>query len=227
MLSKEEAVNQISNLDFPIVNIRRTSNLAITPLNYYAIATSIFMYSARLMGWIELQPTSLMCGLIFGGIILYILGIYDWYSGLSYMSFIDFMFSFFNILIWLNVKLHKYLPDLRTDKDGSTVNGIFYFRTNMQGVFYILMVVTFLVLIVAGFNQGMGNLIGLVIFVIGMILYLSYHFCGDYGQKALKKVTGYFFFVGSIVFWFVGTGRFINEVFGEQLIPLVEPTANE
>ena len=65
---------EIDKISFPIINIRRTSNLAVAPVNTFALAMGLFMLSLPLMGWCELRSPTLATALVFGGLCEYIIG---------------------------------------------------------------------------------------------------------------------------------------------------------
>ena len=41
--------NDINSIRFPLINIRRTSNLAVAPINTFGLAIGLFMLAAPLM----------------------------------------------------------------------------------------------------------------------------------------------------------------------------------
>ena len=92
--------NDINSIRFPLINIRRTSNLAVAPVNTFGLAIGLFMLAAPLMEWCEFKSPTL--GVIFdcGGVCQYIIGIYDWYQNKTILCFIDFIFSFLHFLLY-------------------------------------------------------------------------------------------------------------------------------
>ena len=90
---KENAMREIDNIRFPIINIRRTSNLAVAPANTFGMAMGLFMLSLPLTGWCDFRSPTLAIALVFGGLCEYIIGIYDWYQGKTVLCFIDFIFG--------------------------------------------------------------------------------------------------------------------------------------
>ena len=209
--------NEINNIRFPLINIRRTSNLAVAPINTFSLAIGLFMIAAPLMQWCEFRSPTIGVAFTCGGICQYIIGIYNWYQNEAILSFIDFSFSFLFFLIcyiqyFLDVD--KILLDL---------------QNYIIGTFFILHLVSLLALAFAcknSKNKGMIHLIylGLLIFADIFIIVWEFRFKHNGGNviKRLKKVTGYFLFFASVALWYSGVGKFINEIFQKKMIPLID-----
>ena len=215
MLEQNE-INTINNLKFPMVNIRRTSNLAVAPINTFSLAIMLFMFAAPLMHWCSLKSPTFGVSLACGGVSLYIMGIYNWYQNKNILCFIDFMFSFLNLLICYFV---------RTVEDKSDEKLVAIFENYMIATFFVLILVALAALAVASKKKGLIHLVylGLLILSDVFIIVWIYRFeKGDKHLKRLRKVAGYFMFVASLALWYTGVGRFINEIFHTNMIPLVE-----
>ena len=215
MLEQNE-INTINNLKFPMVNIRRTSNLAVAPINTFSLAIMLFMFAAPLMHWCSLKSPTFGVSLACGGVCLYIMGIYNWYQNKNILCFIDFMFSFLNLLICYFV---------RTVEDKSDEKLVAIFENYMIATFFVLILVALAALAVASKKKGLIHLVylGLLILSDVFIIIWIYRFeKGDKHLKRLRKVAGYFMFVASLALWYTGVGRFINEIFHTNMIPLVE-----
>ena len=215
MLEQNE-INTINNLKFPMVNIRRTSNLAVAPINTFSLAIMLFMFAAPLMHWCSLKSPTFGVSLACGGVCLYIMGIYNWYQNKNILCFIDFMFSFLNLLICYFV---------RTVEDKSEEKLVAIFENYMIATFFVLILVALAALAVASKKKGLIHLVylGLLILSDVFIIVWIYRFeKGDKHLKRLRKVAGYFMFVASLALWYTGVGRFINEIFHTNMIPLVE-----
>ena len=215
MLEQNE-INTINNLKFPLVNIRRTSNLAVAPINTFSLAIMLFMFAAPLMHWCSLKSPTFGVSLACGGVCLYIMGIYNWYQNKNILCFIDFMFSFLNLLICYFV---------RTVEDKSEEKLVAIFENYMIATFFVLILVALAALAVASKKKGLIHLVylGLLILSDVFIIVWIYRFeKGDKHLKRLRKVAGYFMFVASLALWYTGVGRFINEIFHTNMIPLVE-----
>ena len=215
MLEQNE-INTINNLKFPLVNIRRTSNLAVAPINTFSLAIMLFMFAAPLMHWCSLKSPTFGVSLACGGVCLYIMGIYNWYQNKNILCFIDFMFSFLNLLICYFV---------RTVEDKSDEKLVAIFENYMIATFFVLILVALAALAVASKKKGLIHLVYLGLLIVSdvFIIVWIYRFeKGDKHLKRLRKVDGYFMFVASLALWYTGVGRFINEIFHTNMIPLVE-----
>ena len=207
--------NDINSIQFPLINIRRTSNLAVAPINTFGLAIGLFMIAAPLMEWCKFKsPTS---GVIFacGGVCQYIIGIYNWYQNKTILCFIDFSFSFLHFLIYYFIHFQ-----------GIGENGIM-FQDYMIGTFFVLYLVALGALVFVCKNKGIIHLVylGLLILSHIFIIVWEYRFKRDKPNviKRLKKTAGYFLFFASLALWYSGVGRFINDVFEKEMIPLISP----
>ena len=225
--------NDINNIRFPLINIRRTSNLAVAPINTFALAVGLFMLSTPLMKWCEFTSPTLGVALACGGVCLYIMGIYNWYQNKTVLCFIDFSFSFMFFLICY--LFHFALKNIysivgatpNTTIDQSELYATI-FENYMIGTFFVLYLVALVALALACKNKGLIHLayLGLLILAHIMIIIWEYRYkknkTGNI-KKRLRKSAGYFLFFASLVLWYSGVARFINEIFQKELIPLISP----
>ena len=214
-------LNDINSIRFPLINIRRTSNLAVAPINTFGLAIGLFMLAAPLMEWCEFKSPTL--GVIFacGGICQYIIGIYDWYQNKTILCFIDFIFSFLHFLLYYFV---YFVTDVKKNFVSSD------FQDYMIGTFFVLFLVALAALAFACKNRGIIHLayLGLLILADIFIIVWEYRFKRDANKedkilKPLRKTAGYFLFLASIALWYTGVGRFINDIFQKEMIPLISP----
>ena len=219
--------NEINNIRFPLINIRRTSNLAVAPINTFSLAIGLFMIAAPLMEWCEFKSPTLGVALACGGICQYIIGIYNWYQNETILSFIDFSFSFLFFLICYVI--YYATQSMQTLVIGQIVIKSEMFESYMMGTFFLLYLVCLLALAFACLNsknKGLIHLIYLGLIVIADVFIIVWEYRSKNNKpnilKRLRKVAGYFLFVASIALWYSGVGRFINEIFQKNMIPLVE-----
>ena len=210
---------EIEKITFPIINIRRTSNLAVAPVNNFAMAMGIFMLSLPLMGWCELRSPTLATALVFGGLCDYIIGIYDWYQGKTLLCFLDFIFGLLHLVFYYSFRLCEY-EITRVKED---------FRSPMIATFFLLYLVILLALVLACKSKGLIHLVNLGLLIISDILLLVWEYRNwpeahkNTRQKRTGKAAGYFMFFASITIWLTGVGKFINEIFQSDLIPMIKP----
>ena len=212
--------NEINSIRFPQINIVRTSNLAVAPINTFCLAFMLFMFAAPLMHWCKFRSTTLGVALACGGVCQYIIGIYDWYQDKTVLSFIDFFFSFLNFLICYFI--HSVYPS-----DQKEIHNLF--ENYMIATFFVLCLVALCALAFACKDKGIIHLayLGLLIlsdiFIIVWIYRYKRHDKNRYILKRLRKVAGYFMFFASLALWYSGVGRFINDIFQRDMIPLITP----
>jgi len=225
--------NDINNIRFPLINIRRTSNLAVAPINTFALAIGLFMLSTPLMKWCEFTSPTLGVALACGGVCLYIMGIYNWYQNKTVLCFIDFSFSFLFFLICY--LFHFALKNMNSIIGTNTPNTMAeqsevyttIFENYMIGTFFVLYLVALAALAFACKNKGLIHLayLGLLILADIFIIIWEYRYKRnkDNIKKRLRKSAGYFLFFASIVLWYSGVARFINEIFQKEMIPFISP----
>ena len=212
--------NDINNIRFPMVNIRRTSNLAVAPIDNFSLAFMLFMFAAPLMHWCEFRSTTLAVAFACGGICLYILAIYNWYQNKTVLCFFDFAFSFLSLLIC-------YFIYYSEDKDVENIHLLF--QNYMIATFFVLYLVALLALAFASKNKGIIHLayLGLLVLSDIMLIIWLYRFKRkpekDFHYKRIRKAAGYFMFFASLALWYTGVGKFINDIFQKDMIPLVAP----
>ena len=209
---RENAFKEIDNMRFPIINIRRTSNLAIAPVNTFGLALSLFMLSLPLTEWCKLGTPIVSMALMAGGLCQYIVGIYDWYQGKTIQCFVDFIFGLLNVLIY-------YCNPINTK-----------FESYIIGTFFVLYLVILLALGLACKNKGIIHLVNIGLLILADILVLTWQFIynknvegknGNY--KRVKKSAGYFLFFASLSIWCTGVGRLINDIFQNNIIQMIIP----
>jgi len=208
---------EIEKISFPIINIRRTSNLAVAPVNTFGMAMGLFMLSLPLMGWCELRSPTLATALVFGGLCEYIIGIYDWYQGKTILCFLDFIFGLLHLIFYYSFRLCEY-EITKVDPE---------FKSNMIGTFFVLYLVILLALALACKSKGIFHLINIVLLILSDVFVIVWEY-RDFGahetiKKNIRKTAGYFMFFASITIWLTGVGKFINDIFQNDLIPMIKP----
>lgn len=212
----ENAMREIDNIRFPIINIRRTSNLAVAPVNTFALAMGLFMLSLPLTGWCDFRSPTLATALVFGGLCEYIIGIYDWYQGKTVLCFIDFIFGLLHLLIYYSYRLCEY--EITPVSEG--------FESYLIGTFFTLYLAVLCGLVLACKSKGIMHLINLGLLILADVMVIVWQYRNkDTGKhiKRVKKAAGYFLFFASLSIWFTGVGKFINDIFQNDLIPLIKP----
>ena len=211
---------EIEKISFPIINIRRTSNLAVAPVNTFGLAMGLFMLSLPLTGWCELRSPTLATAFVFGGLCEYIIGIYDWYQGKTLLCFLDFIFGLMHLLFYYSFRLCGF-EITRVNEE---------FKSNMIGTFFVLYLVILLALVLASKSKGIIHLVNLILLILSDVFVIIWEYRkwenvknGPRDGPRIKRTAGYFLFLASITIWLTGVSKFINEIFQDDLIPIIKP----
>jgi succinate-acetate transporter protein len=213
---RENAFREIDSIRFPIINVRRTSNLAVAPVNTFGMAMGLFMLSLPLTEWCDFRSPTLATALMFGGLCEYIIGIYDWYQGKTVLCFIDFIFGLLHLLIYYSFRLCEYeITPVKED-----------FKSSLNGTFFTLYLVALLALIIACKGKGILHLVNLGLLILTDIFIMVWQFLLREKKDAvsrIKQTAGYLLFLSSISIWFTGVGKLINDIFQRDVIPMIKP----
>lgn len=212
------AFKDIDTMRLPIINIRRTSNMAIAPINIFGMAIGTFMLSCPMMEWCDIDSPVLSTCLFFGGLSEYIIGFYDWYQGKTLVSFIGFLFSFIHFTIYYSFSLAQYNIDKPWAYQGEN-------RTCLMGTFFTMLLVTFLIILCAIYRKGYIYLINFGLLIISCIFLMIWQYNKNAGEDHgwAETTSGYCLFVESLSLLYTGSGMLINEIFQGDLMPLINP----
>ena len=209
MMDQESYLNELDRIPFPTINYRRKVEMGLSVVNFFALALGLFMISAPLMGWIGYESPSLGTAYMFGGFCEYLIGFYDWFQGRTMLSFIDFIFGLLHFTFYYTADLGKY--DIWVPEE---------YCTYMQGVFYILWFVLFIVVIVSLKDRGCIYIIYMFLLTLGLVFIIVWEFSG---KTWARKTAGYIIFIASILIWYAGLGRFLTNVTQVPYLPLIAP----
>jgi succinate-acetate transporter protein len=208
-MDQDSYLNELERIPFPTIKYRQKINYGLSVVNFFALAMGLFMVSAPMMGWIDYESPTLGTAYMFGGFCEYIIGYYDWYSGRTMVSFIDFIFGLLHFTFYYTVDLGKYEIPIPYD-----------YYTYMQGVFYSIWFALFLVLVFS--IKGRGCIYFLYLFLLALAL--VFIIIWEFSQRTWpRKVAGYIIFVASIFIWYAGLGRLISNVYANDCLPLCSP----
>ena len=141
----------------------------------------------------------------FTGIILYIIGIFNWYEGKELVFLIDFILSFHFIILFLK---HQNLGNI-TDCLGK------YNNDNLQGVFYILLFLIILIIGVSSKEKGLIYIINYAILFVSFVFLFVFKFSQN---ELFQKIYGYLFIVTGAFYWLTGLFKFINNLIDNFII---------
>jgi succinate-acetate transporter protein len=209
MMDQESYLNELDRIPFPTINYRLKVNYGLSVVNFFALAMGLFMIAAPMMGWIGYESPTLGTAYMFGGFCEYIIGFYDWYSGRTMLSFIDYIFGLLHWTYYYTADLGKYEIYVPSE-----------YYTYMQGVFYCLWFALFLVLLFSVRDRGCIYLLYLFLLALALVFVIVWEF----SQKTWpRKTAGYMIFIASILIWYAGLGRLISNVYATDCLPLCAP----
>ncbi len=205
--SDPNALLEIDKMRIPIVNVRVTSNLALTPFQLFAFAFNLFMLAAPMMRWVDTHSPTFATLQCFGGFCLWLSGFFDWANGRTLLCTVDFLISLLNFSWFLIVDLTKY-------------RNVEIPESCMKGGFLACFFAIWLVIVMATSQRGLLYMIGFFLVGFG----ITFHMIFEFSSKVWSaKTAGYFYFFASIVIWITGIGKGMNDIFGYEIIPLVLP----
>ena len=202
------ALMEIDRMRVPILNVRSTSNLALTPFQLFAIAFNLYMLAAPLCRWIDTRSPTMATLQCFGGFCLWLSGFFDWYNGRTVLSTIDFLLGLLNFTWYLIPDLTKY------------ENIPMYPESNMKGGFLAILLGIWIFIIIATKDRGCLYLISFFVLGVGLAFHMIFEFSTDVWAA---KAAGYCYLIAAILIWITGIGKGINDIFGSELVPIILP----
>ena len=209
MMDQDSYLNELDRMTFPTIKYHQQVDYGLSVVNFFGLAMGLFMLSAPMMGWIGYESPTLGTAYMFGGFCQYLIGFYDWYSGHSVLSFIDFIFGLLHLAYYYTADLGKY---------GISVP--YEYHTYMQGVFYCLWFALFLVIIISLKGRGCIYFLYTFLLALAMVFMIVWEFSG---KTWSRKIAGYMIFIASILIWYAGLGRLISNVYANDCLPLCSP----
>ena len=196
----------------PFIQIRQISFLSESIINYFVIGICFFIYGCYGLEWLNIheeENESFYIGyFLVCGIIIYIIGLFNWYEGKELIFLIDFIFSFLFISLYLK---NRNLGNI-TDYLGKNDND------KLQSIFYILLFCFIFIIGISSKEKGIIYIISnAVIFIIYVFLFAYKFFKND----IIKKIDSYMFIVSGALFWIIGIFKFINSLMNNSIIILV------
>ena len=192
------------------MNVRKILTLSDSIINYFSIGVCFFLNSAYNLGWFKLKDNTdfLFTYFLFAGLILYIIGIMNWYEGKEILFLLDFILCFYFLTLYFKEGYYNDILDDMNDNIIDKYNNNF----EIQEVFYILIFCLFFVMGFSAFRKGLIYIINYFILFIGF-LFLFIHCYFDQEKDWINKVYSYIFIVSGALMWIIGILKIINQGF--------------
>ena len=207
---KETNINVKKNIIVPLINIKKISFFSTSILNYFAIGISLVIYAFISKEWFrshfDRNKVFFDGYFLVSGIVLYVIGIFDWYEGKELIFLIDFIFSFYFISLFLK---EKELGDITEEDDNN----------KLHGTFYIFFFALFFFIAVSSKNKGMIYIIDYAILFLGFFFLFVY----KYSEKDwIKDTYSYIFIISGILYWATGFLKLMDSNI-DRYIKILQP----
>jgi hypothetical protein len=192
----------------PLVNMRRITIVSESIINYFSIGVCFVIYGLYGLEWLKVseeENRSFYLGyFLVSGIILYVIGIFDWYEGKELIFLIDFIMSFLFLTLFFKYQELGFITD--------TLG--FYDNDKLQSIFYILFFCFIFVIGISSKDKGLIYIINYAsLFVTYAFLFVYKYFKND----IIKIISCYIFIVVGAFFWITGILKLMNNMLSSTL----------
>ena len=198
----------------PLIHIRQYSYLSESIINYIGIGLCLFIHGCHGLEWFDVENernNQFYFGYyLFSGIILYIIGILNWYEGKELIFLLDFLLSFLFVAKYLKNQAHcfGYISDFYTNNE------------KLEGIFYILLFSMIFIIGISSKDKGIIFIIDYAVLFITYVFLFAYKF---FKTKIIGDIDNYMFIVAGGLFWLTGIFKLLNNLL-ESSIVIFEPT---
>ena len=196
----------------PKMNIKKISNLSESIVNYIGIAVCLFLNSAYNLEWFNLQKhqSFLFSYFLFAAVLLYIIGIMNWYEGKDLLFLFNFILCFYFLVLFFN---NVSVSIISFNDISKTIINTSLDNVKLQAMFYIIIFCLFFVLgLSSSSKKGIVFIINyFILFVAFAFLFFDYYY--EHKHSWMKKVHSYSFIVSGCFMWLIGIIKFINYAF--------------
>ena len=190
---------KLEHLQFPLINVRRTADFPSSTMNNFAFAIGLFMISCIKANIIVKNNREFFIAyFLFGGACQYLYGIFNWFKGQTLYSLTDFLFSLLFSSVYLKYTYYQ------------APNDEFY---KMEGIFYILWCVLFLIIIIGLKGK---NILYTIIYSILLLSFIFVVVDVYISKSVITKISGYCLMVASAVIWVTGVINLILDTFRKE-----------
>ncbi len=204
--SPEEKVNKNG---IPKLIVRKISTLSDSIINYFVIGICLFLQSAYNLNWFDMEDNKIKIYIIFifAAVVLYTIGIFNWYEGKELLFLFDFILSFYFLTIYFKEEYkgkisEKFNTNIISDSDNN----------KLQAIFYILIFCLFFIIGFSAFKKGIIYIVNYFILFVGFV-FLFIDFYWNKNHTWITKVHYYIFIVSGVLMWIIGILKIINQGF--------------
>ena len=200
------------NVDFlneranSLIHIRQLSFLSESIISYLAIGICLFIYGCHGLKWFDINDDNYkqfyLGYFLISGLVLYVIGIMNWYEGKEHVFLIDFSLSFLFITLFL-----KNQNNIFGDISNYSNNN----NDKLQGIFYILFFCLILVIGISSKEKGFVLIIDYATLFISYIFLFAYKF---FRNNIIETIDYYMFIVSGAFFWITGIFLIIQNIYG-------------
>lgn len=195
----------------PYIVYKKFPFVSASIINYLAIGISLIVYGIKDLEWFKSNTNYLFYigYYLFSSIILYIVGIINWYEGKELIFLVDFIYSFYFICLFL---LEKKLFTITENENDQ-----------LQGTFYVILSCLIICITISNLHKGKIFIVIYAILFFGyLFLFFDKYIDKDIGW--MKKVHSYIFIVSGGLFWIIGILKIIDDGLENCSITPLEPT---
>ena len=200
---------KVNKNGIPKLIVRKISTLSDSIINYFAIGICLFLQSAYNLNWFDMEDNKIKIYIIFifAAVVLYTIGIFNWYEGKELLFLFDFILSFYFLTIYFKEEYkgkisEKFNTNIISDNDNN----------KLQAIFYILIFCLFFIIGFSAFKKGIIYIVNYFILFVGFV-FLFIDFYWNKNHTWITKVHYYIFIVSGVLMWIIGILKIINQGF--------------
>ena len=192
----------------PLISYKKL-NVNVSVINYFTLGICLFVKGVLDLEWFKSNSNEefYIGYFLIAGIILYIVGIFNWYEGKELIFLIDFIFSFYFILLFMLNNKKFQITDNENEK--------------LHGTFYVIIFFLIICIAVSSKNKGILYTINYIILFIGYFFLFVFKY-ND--VKWIQKTYSYIFIVSGALFWLTGLLKIIDNDLLDVPIPFLQPS---
>lgn len=197
-------VESTKRSDNPLIHYRQISFLSESVINYLAIGICLFIYGCHGLKWFNINDETYkqfyLRYFLISGIILYVIGILNWYHGKGHVFLIDFSLSFLFITFFFKNQnnIFGYVSNFSIDDD------------KLEGIFCILYFCLIFIIGISSKGEGFLIIIDYAALFVTYIFLFAYKF---FRNNIIEKIDYYMFIVSGALFWITGIFQIIRNIY--------------